>query len=120
MRRTLVCSLLLLSLMGGRALAHARLQTSNPPDGAVLAQAPPKLRLRFNEVVRLAGTGVELAYPDGHWRMLGPLVQDPGDVRAVVAELPAPLPPGHYMVSWRALSPDAHHTHGAFAFTIGR
>jgi len=120
MRATVVCSLLMLSLMGGRAFAHARLQASNPPGGAVLAQAPSQLRLRFNEVVRLAGTGVELAYPDGHSRLLGPLVQDPKDVRAVFADLPPGLPPGHYAVNWRALSPDAHHTHGAFAFTIGR
>jgi hypothetical protein len=118
MRRSILCSLALVSLTGGQALAHAHLEASAPRAGAVVAHAPPQLRLRFNEVVRRAGTGVELVYPDGHSRLLGALAQDPKDVRAVLAPLPADLSPGRYLVNWRALSPDAHHTKGTFAFTV--
>ena len=60
MRRTLLCSLVLIMLTCGRAFAHARLEASEPRAGAVVAHAPPQLRLRFNEVVRRPGTGVEL------------------------------------------------------------
>ncbi len=120
MRRTVFCSLILLSLTAGQALANAQLQASEPRDGAVLAQAPSKLRLRFTEIVRLPASGVQLTYPDGRRRLLRPLVQDPRDLLSVLAPLPAGLPPGRYVVGWRALSPVAHHTHGSFTFVIGR
>jgi methionine-rich copper-binding protein CopC len=61
---------------------------------------------------------VELTTPDGRTLVLSPLAQDPKDVRAVIAPLPADLKPGRYRVRWRALSPDAHHTQGDFSFTV--
>jgi methionine-rich copper-binding protein CopC len=108
-----------LSLLGGRAFAHAQLVKADPKVGATVGKAPGRLWLQFDQVLRLAGSGVQLVYPDGHAVLLTPLKQDPGDVRAVVAPLPANLPKGRYEVRWRALSPDAHHTQGDFSFTVG-
>ena len=118
MRRIFACSLLLLSLMGGRALANAHLQGSEPTAGAVLAHPPRWLRLRFDEFVRLPGTGVELAYPDGRTRLVGPLTREPGDFRGLLSPLPPGLAPGRYVIRWRALSPNAHRTRGDFIFTV--
>ena len=118
MHRTLLPSIVLLMLTAGPALAHAHLQASEPSAGAVLVQPPARLRLRFNEIVRLPGTGVELAYPDGRTRRLGPLTRDPGDVFAVLSLLPPGLAPGRYAIRWRALSPNAHRTRGDFGFTV--
>ena len=120
MRKTVLYSLALLSLAAGPALAHAHLQASEPRAGAVLVQAPTRLRLRFNEIVRLPGTGVELVDPDGHTRRLDLLIRDPTDDFSVLSPLPAGLAPGPYVVRWRALSPNAHRTQGDFGFTVRR
>ena len=120
MRRSILHSIVLLSLTAGPAFAHAHLEASEPSADAVLVQPPARLRLRFNEIVRLPGTGVELAYPDGHTQRLDPLTRDPGDYRGVLSPLPPGLVPGRYAVRWRALSPNAHRTQGAFAFTVRR
>jgi methionine-rich copper-binding protein CopC len=107
------------SLLASQAFAHAQLVKADPKVGSTVASAPDHLWLRFDEVLRLGGSGVQLVYPDGRAVLLSPLRQDPKDVRAVVAPLPAKLPPGRYEVRWRALSPDAHHTQGDFSFTVG-
>ncbi len=104
--------------MAGPALAHVQLERADPRVGSTVAAAPPRLWLRFNEVPRLTGTGVQLVAPQGAPVLLQPLTADPKDVRAVYAPLPAGLAPGRYQVRWRALSPDAHHTQGDFSFTV--
>jgi methionine-rich copper-binding protein CopC len=118
MRRPVLPAVILALLAAGAAEAHALLVKAAPADGETLARAPDRLWLRFNEVVRLAGTGVEITGPDGRSRLLGPLAKDPKDVRALYAPLPANLAPGRYQVRWRALSPDAHKTRGQFAFVV--
>jgi methionine-rich copper-binding protein CopC len=118
MRRTILPSIALLMLTAGPVFAHAHLRASDPSAGAVLVQPPRRLWLRFNQIVRLPGTGLELTCPDGHTRRLGPLTRDPGDLRGVLSPLPPGLGPGPYLVRWRALSPNAHRTHGDFGFTV--
>jgi methionine-rich copper-binding protein CopC len=119
MIKTFGC-VLALTAASGTAMAHAMLMSSVPADGAALKTAPVRLRLKFNEVPRLTGTGVELTGPDGKARSLMPLAKDPADLRGIVAPLPFGLAPGRYQVRWRALSPDAHHSAGQFAFSVAR
>lgn len=119
MRRLLACTLAILALTGGQAFAHAQLVKADPRVGGTVEGSPQRLWLRFDEVLRLAGSGVQLVEPDGHAVTLS-LSHDPKDPRAVVAPLPADLPAGRYQVRWRALSPDAHHTQGDFSFTVAR
>ena len=102
------------------ASAHVRLLASEPASGATVARAPRELVLHFNEVPRLAGTGVQLTGPDGRPTLLQPLRKDAKDVRQVVAPLPAAMGPGQYLVRWRALSPDAHRTQGQLSFRVAR
>jgi methionine-rich copper-binding protein CopC len=117
--RLLACTLAAMALTGGQALAHAQLVRADPKVGSSISAPPARLWLRFNEVVRLKGSGVQLVTPDGRTVLLEPLSQDPKDPRAVLAPAPANLAPGRYEVRWRALSPDAHRTQGDFSFTIG-
>ncbi len=118
--KLLVCTLAALALTGGQALAHAQLVKADPKVGSTVAAAPTHLWLRFSQVLRLNGSGVQVVTPDGRTLLLSPLAQDPKDVRAVLAPLPPKLPPGRYQVRWRALSPDAHHSQGDFSFTVSQ
>ncbi len=101
------------ALAAGETFAHAALVASDPADGAVLDQAPPSIALRFNETVtpiaiRLldrAGTGTSLSAA--------------AEGETVRAALPAGLPHGSYLVSFRVTSFDAHPVGGALAFSIG-
>ena len=120
MKTTLLCLAVAMALPAGRALAHAQLEQASPRVGSTVATAPARLWLRFNEVPRLTGTGVQLVAPQRAPVLLQPLTADPKDVRAIYAPLPAGLVPGRYQVRWRALSPDAHHTQGDFSFTVGK
>ncbi len=118
MLKIALATLTLLALTSGQALAHAQLIKADPKVGSTVAIAPARLWLRFSQVLRLSGSGVQLIEPDGRAMILSPLTQDPADVRAIVAPLPAKLQPGRYQVRWKALSPDAHHTQGDFSFTL--
>ena len=120
MRRLIVFTIASLALSAGQAFAHAQLMRADPRVGSTVTAAPERLWLRFDQVLRLGGSGVELVAPDGRATVLSPLKQDPKDMRAVIAPLPSGLQPGRYQVRWRALSPDAHHTQGDFSFTILR
>ena len=118
MRKLISAALALLALTSSQALAHAQLVKADPRVGSTVSRAPARLWLRFSQVLRLSGSGVQLVEPDGEAVILSPLAQDPADVRAIVAPLPAKLTPGRYQVRWKALSPDAHHTQGDFSFTL--
>jgi copper transport protein len=97
------------------AWAHATLVEAAPADGAVLAQMPDRIVLRFNETVtpvfvRVLGPGGGEVAP-----VAGPEAVD----RTIRVTLPAGSPPGSYLVSWRVVSADAHPIGGALAFAIG-
>jgi copper transport protein len=97
------------------AVAHAILLRTAPLDGAVLQQSPDKLAFQFNETVvpvsvRLVdATGRTLAGPDGAVSING----------EVALTLPAGLPPGRYVASYRVASADTHPIAGAIQFAVG-
>jgi copper resistance protein C len=47
------------------ALAHARLKSSNPAEGASLAAAPTAISLTFAEAVTVAADPIRVTGPDG-------------------------------------------------------
>jgi copper transport protein len=96
------------------AHAHAVLVESMPGDGAVLDRPPDRVKLRFNEPVRL--TSLRLVDEGGQ---MTALVQGP---QSTPDQVQAPIPslsPGSYVVSWRALSVDGHPVGGSVFFTVG-
>jgi copper transport protein len=112
-RSLAVLAVLLLALtQAPAALAHASLIQAEPPDGALLAQPPQRLRLTFNEpvsplVIRLIGPGGEV---------ISPVVAADN---AAVTLTPPPLGRGSYVLSWRVISADGHPVGGSLLFSVG-
>jgi copper transport protein len=110
----LVLMLLVLLAPHRQACAHASLVKAEPADGAVVAQAPPTLKLTFNEpvaplVMRLIGPGGELI-------VLGDAV---AENTTVTIATPRALQRGTHVLSWRVISADGHPVAGALMFSIG-
>lgn len=95
------------------AQAHAGLESSDPPDGAVLPEAPETLTLTFTEPVGVPDGGVGLLDPSG---ADVPVTVQVVDVDVVV-DLPE-LGAGAHLLSWRVVSGDGHPITGAVGFTV--
>jgi copper transport protein len=107
----------LLLLPASPASAHAVLVSSDPADGARVAEAPAAVRLTFDEAVALpphaavvlSATGVRV--DRGAARLAG---------RTVVVPLRSQVPAGVYSVSWRVVSADSHVVTGSIRFGVRR
>lgn len=101
------------------AWAHANLVRSNPPAGAVLAQAPGVVTLEFSEALDPLLTRARLVDADFQVIAEGPVVIDPEAERTMALELPA-IQDGVYSVIWQARSAvDGHITNGSVSFSVG-
>lgn len=96
------------------AQAHAGLEGTDPPDGAVLPEAPATLTLSFTEAVVATEGGIVVV--DGHGTET--VLEARSVDTDVVVDLP-PLADGGHLVSWRVVSGDGHPVSGAFTFTVG-
>lgn len=96
------------------ALAHAQLIASDPPDGAVLPEAPAALTLKFSEPVR--PLVARLIEPNGHTALLAD-VGAKGET--VTLTLPTGLGNGSHILSWRVASSDGHPIGGGLLFSVG-
>jgi methionine-rich copper-binding protein CopC len=112
---TLLAGLALL-LGAAPALAHARLQSSDPADGASLDTAPQRVSLTFNEAMTPDFTTITVVGPDGqtHYET-GEIAVDGGVVSAAVSPLGAA---GRYEIGYRVVSADGHPVTGSVAFTL--
>lgn len=102
-----------LAAASGQAWGHAALISAEPADGAVVAEAPPLLRLTFSEPV--SPLVLRLFRPDGS-------AVDLTDFRTrdAALEIGLPdLPDGTSMLSWRVVSIDGHPVGGTVSFSIG-
>jgi putative copper export protein/methionine-rich copper-binding protein CopC len=101
------------------AAAHTHLRESTPAAGETVAPGVRQVRLRFSEAVEPGFTGVTLTGPDGRTVDAGAL-EFPADGHGRVAVLPvlAPLAPGRWTVSWKAVAADGHPAKGAFQFVV--
>jgi copper transport protein len=98
----------------GEASAHALLLSADPAPGALLASAPPAVRLQFSEPVSAAGPGLTVVAPSG--RRASRTVRVAGaDVSTAVAGEER----GTYVVTWEVVSPDTHPSRGQFQFSVG-
>lgn len=104
------------TLAAGGALAHAQLESASPPVGGAVAP-PREIRLTFSEAVEPAFSKVALSGPRGALP-LGKRAVAAGNARTLIVEIPKPLAPGAYTVTWRAVSVDTHTTQGEYAFTV--
>ena len=94
--------------------AHATLISADPADRAVIASAPEKFTLTFNEpvtplVLKLLSTDRPAVLLD-HYQL-----QD----RTLLVRAPASLSDGTYRLTWRIVSADGHPVAGSTLFVIG-
>jgi copper transport protein len=109
-----VVALVLLIGFAGEASAHASLVFADPRDGTVLAQAPKTVQLRFNESVTAGAVNLI----DASGKQRADAVVDAKD-EAINVTLPADLPKGTQIVSYRVISADGHPVAGSITFSIG-
>ena len=101
------------------ALAHAVLELTEPVDGAVLAVAPNRVVMGFDETVEIPLGSVAVYNSAGHRVDQGLPYHPGGRASQVATSLPSGLRPGGYVVTWRVISADSHPVHGAFTFQVG-
>jgi copper transport protein len=111
--RSLIVALAVLVLQTGTALAHATLVSSDPSDGAVLAAAPSRLVLTFNEPV--SPLVLRLIDDKGQATQLPYRLED----KAVVIDRPGAIGAGSHALSWRVISADGHPVGGSVLFSVG-
>lgn len=95
------------------AQAHAHLVKANPAENAAIA--PTKaIHLEFSEKLEPKFSSVTLMKADG----AAVAVTSKAGGKAIDGVLQAALPPGGYMVMWRAVSADGHKMTGQYNFTV--
>ena len=98
------------------ALAHALLLGADPGAGALLADPPGQVSLRFSEDVSAAGPGLSVVAPSGR-------LVNRGQVRAAGRQLAVQVSAteqGTYLVRWAVIAQDTHPSRGRFTFSVGR
>ena len=98
------------------AAAHAELLSTTPANGDQLTRPPTEIQMTFTESVNLVDDGIRLV---DH---VGATVRTPEptvNAQTVTWPMPADLPEGPYVVTWRVVSSDGHPISGAFSFGVG-
>jgi methionine-rich copper-binding protein CopC len=97
------------------ALAHTRLTSSNPAEGASVATPPDTISLTFAEAVTVSGNPVSVTGPDGTSWTTGP-AQISGDTVSVPVQPTGPA--GAYDVKWSVISDDGDAVKGTVHFAL--
>jgi copper transport protein len=103
-------------LFSSPAAAHAELVTITPANGAQLTKPPTEVKMTFTESVNLLVGGIRLV--DGAGATV-PTSDPTVDGHTVTWPMPADLPEGAYVVTWRVVSADGHPVSGASSFGVG-
>jgi copper transport protein len=115
MRLSVFAAALLLVVCGSTsAFAHASLVSTEPRDGSMIAQAPKTVRLRFNEPV----TPAVIRVIDSDGTIRNDAAVHAADETVDIA-LPASLPAGTQVISYRVISADGHPVAGSMMFSVG-
>jgi copper resistance protein C len=117
MHRNLIPMALLAAVVPAAAFAHAFLDHAVPAVGSTVTAAPKEVQLFYTQQLEPAFTGATIADASGQPITSAAAAVDPQNPMELVLKLP-PLTPGHYKVSWHALSVDTHRTEGSFSFDI--
>lgn len=96
--------------------AHAKLQRSDPANGATVKASPAHIQLWFDEEVDPKVSRIELTGPSGKIA-LGQA--HPMGAKSLMAPVTGKLADATYMVHWQAVAADdGHVTNGDFSFTL--
>jgi copper transport protein len=114
----LLGTILLGGVVGGSspASAHAYVVDTNPIDGTVLSRSPARLRVTFNEPVRLPADAADLY--DARGKSVP--VSSKGKGTVLGAAPSEKLAAGTYVLVWHVVSADGHPVAGSLTFSVVR
>ena len=98
------------------AAAHFSLVKSSPATGQTLEASPKRLQLWFSETPAAGVSQLKLFGADKTALALDKTVIDKD--KSIYADVPKPLAPGAYLLSWRAAGDDGHVQSGEIKFTV--
>lgn len=99
------------------ALAHTRLESSQPAANSVVSPAPAQVRLQFSDPLELPFSKVKLVDDKGAVVEASKLAVDPAEARALIATTPG-LHAGAWRVQWSTVTRDGHKVKGEFGFRV--
>jgi methionine-rich copper-binding protein CopC len=115
---TNICAALAIAAaLGTVLLAHAKLEKTEPANGATLTAPPPHVQLWFNEKLDAAVSKIDVTGPTGKVD-LGPAHSM--EPKTLMAVFKSELADGKYTVNWQTAGDDGHAQKGEFAFTVKR
>ncbi len=96
------------------ALAHSKINSTTPADGAAVANMPETVSMTFAKPIRL--TRVDMTYMDRPTVQLelGSKLRSGTDHTVPVQDMGT----GLYRIEWRGLGTDGHVMQGAFTFEV--
>lgn len=117
----LMAVLWMLAVTTGSALAHARLVSSNPSNGATLSAPPDRIILVFSEELKPDGNLITVTDAGGRQVDRGDTALDLNDAKraTLTVSLQSGLGNGAYTVQWRNVSSDGHSDRGQISFSVG-
>jgi copper transport protein len=113
----LVVAMIGITLGSGVASAHTSFASSDPADGAVLAEPVDEILISFTNPATEAGDGFVVLDPSGQVRTPSSVTTDDGTVFRLAFD--PPLDGGQVGVRWSVRAGDAHPIEGSFSFTVG-
>jgi copper transport protein len=122
MRRALpaVVVCLIALLLPAAASAHARLEGTSPPQGAVVKKEPAAVIFEFDEPVEGNFGAVRVYDAAGERVDEGDAFHPNGDGPRLGVHLKPGLPEGSYTATYRVVSADGHIVSSGYVFSIGK
>lgn len=107
----------LATLAAPAALAHTRLESSQPAANSVVSPAPAQVRLQFSDPLELPFSKVKLVDDKGAVIDASKIAVDPADPKVLIATTPG-LHAGAWRVQWSTVTRDGHKVKGEFGFRV--
>jgi len=113
-----MCAAAVVMAFAGQAAAHAHLVRADPAAATTLKTSPPMLRATFSEKLVPQFSTLVVTTAKGAPVATSKAALDPKDAHTLMVMPAGPLPPGDYVVEWRAVSTDTHRMMGRYGFRI--
>jgi copper transport protein len=116
----LILACLAALLLPAAASAHARLEGTSPPQGAVVRHEPSAVVFEFDEPVEGNFGAVRVYDAAGERVDEGDAFHPDGEGPKLAVHLKPGLPDGTYTATYRVVSADGHIVSSGFVFSIGK
>jgi methionine-rich copper-binding protein CopC len=104
-------------LLPALPMAHAKLEKTEPADGATIAAVPPSVQMWFDEKLDAKVSKIELTGPAG--KVAVGQTHAMGD-KVLMADITGKMVDGAYTVDYQTAGDDGHVQKGKFGFTLKR